>query len=419
MARIPQAEIERIKREVSLERLVEASGVKLQRRGKNLFGRCPFHSPDETPSLSVTPATNLWNCLGACQGGGDVFAWVMKMQGVSFRHAYELLSSDPSLAAGGQPVRVGTVRKLPAPVAPDAEDQALRNQVIGFYHDTYLGAPEAQAYARARGIDSAEAVQRFKLGFANRTLGLRLPAKNRLAGAQIRARLERIGILRDTGHERYNGSLVIPILDEAGNVLEVYGRKITKGLRPGTAEHLYLPAECRGPSRGVWNLEALREAKEIILCEALIDALTFWCAGFRNVTAAYGTSGFTDAHLAALKRQGTERVLIAYDRDEAGDSAAAKLACELEAAGIEPWRVLFPKGMDANDYALKVTPATKALGVAIRKAVWLGKGEPRVHAAIEPQPVRIAALPVPLASEAPIAIEVRASARARGFFFSC
>ena len=62
--------------------------------------------------------------------------------------------------------------------------------------------------------------------------------------------------------------------------------------------HLYLP----GPHRGVWNEAALAAAKEIILCEALIDALTFWCAGYRNVTASYGVEGFTADHLAAFKR---------------------------------------------------------------------------------------------------------------------
>ena len=103
MARIPETEIERIKREVSVERLVQASGVSLKRMGKDLFGRCPFHD-DETASLSVTPAKNLWNCLGACKEGGDVFKWVMKMKGVSFRHAFELLDTDPSLAAAGRPV---------------------------------------------------------------------------------------------------------------------------------------------------------------------------------------------------------------------------------------------------------------------------------------------------------------------------
>ena len=76
----------------------------------------------------------------------------------------------------------------------------------------------------------------------------------------------------------------------------------------------------------MWNEAALLDHREIILCEALIDALTFWCAGFRNVTAAYGVEGFTDDHLAAFKRHGTQRVLIAYDRDDAGRARRGKLA---------------------------------------------------------------------------------------------
>src|ERR1700757_2555433 len=69
--------------------------------------------------------------------------------------------------------------------------------------------------------------------------------------------------------------------------------------------------------------------------------------------------------------------LIAYDRDEAGDRAAEKLAQQLMAQGLDCYRILFPKGLDANEYALKVGPAAKSLGVAIRSAQWLGKGEAR------------------------------------------
>jgi hypothetical protein len=127
----------------------------------------------------------------------------------------------------------------------------------------------------------------------------------------------------------------------------------------------------------VWNEAALAASREGILCEALIDALTFWCAGYRNVTAAYGIEGFTADHLAAFKQHGTERVLIAYDRDEAGDRAAEKLSQQLIAEGLDCYRILFPKGMDANEYALKVGPASKSLGVAIRSAQWLGKGQPK------------------------------------------
>ena len=75
----------------------------------------------------------------------------------------------------------------------------------------------------------------------------------------------------------------------------------------------------------------------------------------RNVTASYGVNGFTADHRAAFDQHGTERVYIAYDRDEAGNKAAAKLAEELMEMGIECFRVVFPKGMDANEYALKVS----------------------------------------------------------------
>ena len=162
---------------------------------------------------------------------------------------------------------------------------------------------------------------------------------------------------------------------------------MTPRLREGTPLHLYLP----GPHGGVWNEAALVASKEIILCEALIDALTFWCAGYRNVTASYGVNGFTDDHRAAFKKHGTRQVFFAYDRDEAGEAAAGPLAEELMAMGIECYRVLFPKGMDANEYALKVQPAPKSLGVLLNKAEWLGRGK---------RPVVTVSAPIPISASA-------------------
>jgi len=84
MARIAEAELERIKGEVSVQRLAEARGVQLKKHGDNLLGLCPFHE-DRNPSVVVTPSKNLWHCLGACQAGGGPIDWVMRAQGVSFR----------------------------------------------------------------------------------------------------------------------------------------------------------------------------------------------------------------------------------------------------------------------------------------------------------------------------------------------
>jgi DNA primase len=223
MARIPQGEIERLKSEVSVERLVTGSGVALRRAGKDLLGHCPFHE-DREASLVVTPSKNLWHCFG-CQVGGGPIDWVMKRNGVSFRHAVELLREGVGVFAA-KPVKETSMRALAAPVSLDADEQLTLNQAIGYYHETLKASPEALAYLKARGIDHPEAIERFRLGFANRTLGLRLPEKNRRAGALMRARLTRVGILRASGHEHFNGTLVIPILDENGNVTEVYGRRI-------------------------------------------------------------------------------------------------------------------------------------------------------------------------------------------------
>ncbi len=373
MARIPEHEIERLKAEVSVQRLAEARGIKLDRHGANLIGLCPFHE-DHEPSLVITPAKNLWRCLGACGKSGSVIDWVMKCNGVSFRHAVELLRANhPSLAVPGPIVQRGTTAavKLNAPFKIDADDQSALNQVVDYCHATLMQSPEALKYIQSRGLEHPEMIDHFRLGFSNRTLCYRLPERNRKDGSEIRDRLQRLGILRESGHEHFTGSVVIPVIDLNGNVTEIYGRKITEGLRQGTPLHTYLP----GPHKGVWNEEALTVSKEIILCESLIDALTFWCADYRNVTASYGVNGFTDDHREAFKKHATKKVLIAYDRDEAGEKAAHELANELIAMGIDCYRVLFPKGMDANEYGCKVKPAAKSLGVLLNKVEWLGKGK--------------------------------------------
>lgn len=375
MARIADEVIERIKTEVSLVRLAENQGYALVKQGKDFALCCPFHE-DKTPSCVITPKSNLFNCFG-CGAGGSVIDWVMKTQGVSFRHAVELLKNNiadsSSLVASSEPIKKTTVPKLAAPVSVAADDQTLLREVVDYYHDTLLQSPEALAYLESRGLNDAELINHFKLGYANRTLGLRLPQKNRKTGAELREKLQRIGVYRESGHEHLNGSIVVPLFNSANEVAQLYGRKILDGLRAGTAYHLYLP----GDHAGVFNLEYLQATKpgDIILCEALIDALTFWRWGFRNVTSSFGVNGFTDELLQTLITLNINRVLIAYDRDEAGNAAAEKVAKQLNEHGIDAFRVLFPKGMDANEYALKVTPAPKSLEVAIRKAEWIGNGE--------------------------------------------
>ncbi len=375
MARLPEDVIERIKSDISLLRLVESQGYQPKKQGKDYAVSCPFHKGDDTPSLIISPKSNLFNCFG-CGAAGSVIDWVMKTRGISFRHAVEILEQDITALAASQPdnkpAKLSRKQQLDVLLSTDAETQTLLNQVIDFYHDTLKQSPEALNYLESRGLSDRELIDRFKLGYANRTLGYRLPRKKTKDGDKLRGQLEAIGIYRESGHEHLNGSLVVPIFNSDGDVVEVYGRKLLNNLRKGTPKHLYLP----GPHAGVWNGEGLVDQKEVILCEALMDAMTFWVNGYRNVTASYGTSGFTDDHLQHFKHCGVERVLIAYDRDEAGNSAAEQLAKQLIGEGFDCFRIELPKGMDVNEYALQVTPAQKSLGLVIRKAVWLGAGKP-------------------------------------------
>ena len=132
MPRIADEVIERLKQDISLQRLAERGGVKLKRHGADLLGLCPFHE-DHEPSLVISPKKNLWHCLGACNTGGTVIDWVMKAEGVSFRHAVELLRGDIPALATSEPVKQSTVRKLAPPLDRNADDARALEQVVALY----------------------------------------------------------------------------------------------------------------------------------------------------------------------------------------------------------------------------------------------------------------------------------------------
>ena len=367
MGRIAETELDSLKSSVDLAALVRSKGIELKKHGsKDLAGLSPF-TDEKTPSFIVTPGKNLWHCMSSGQGG-SVIDFVMKYDGVSFRQAVELLrTKNPSLYKSAGPVRKSTVPKLPPPIEFDADDQTLFGQVLDYYAERLKENKAAVDYLKKRGLWNEEALKRFRIGYADRTLGLTLPHKNRKDGAEIRTRLQRLGIYRESGHEHFNGSLVFPVIDKEGNVTEIYGRKV--GSQKSGIYHLYLP----GPHAGIWNPDCLK-SPEIIMTESIIDALTFWVNGFRNVTAIYGTEGFTDEHLEAFRSHKTQKVYLAYDRDKAGDCAAERDAERLQSHGIECFRVKFPAGHDANEYATKVKPAAMSLKAVLSGAEWLGRG---------------------------------------------
>jgi DNA primase catalytic core len=388
MPRIPQPDLDRIKQGVPLVDLAAERGVVLSGQGTNLVGRCPFHD-DRTPSLVIDPVQNLWNCLGACQQGGDAIRWVEVAEGVGFVEAVARLRAwlDGVPAAPAAALAGPRLRAAPAAPTADATD-LLRRVVLEHYPSRLVSGSPGAVYLERRGLTDRALWARFHLGVADRTLdaGLGLSGSSRAAQTQARAALQAVGLVRATGHEHLRGCVTIPITDAAGAVVGCYGRRIEA---QDHIRHLYLP----GPHRGVWNEAGVAAATRptgswepgtVILCEALIDALSVIQAGFEHTTAAYGVGGFTADHHAALRRHGIRRVLIAYDRDEAGDTAATALAARLAHDGIACWRVRFPPGQDANAVALRQGgDAAAAFAALFASAVWMGSGaEPRRRGAL-------------------------------------
>lgn len=374
MPRIPDELIARIKEETDLAAVVRARGITLEKHGTgNLVGLCPFHADKSTPNFIVTPGKGLFRCM-SCGAAGNVIQFVEKFDGISFRHAVEVLAegrfANPA-TSDGVPRKRAAVKQLPPPIDLSAAHGELLEQVAAYYHDRLLGdfGGPGIDLLRRRGLDDKTLIGHFRLGLADGSLSMRLPHIQWKDGRQVRDALKQSGIYRDTGREHLNGCLVIPIQGADGEVLNLYGRRALPDnkLSSGASKHLYLPR----PHRGILNPEALKN-REVILCEALLDALTFWRHGIKNVTSTYGTEGFTGELLQALIDARVASVRLAFDADEAGERATAKISQKLMAIGIECHRIKLPWGEDVNSFALKSPTPAEDLTAAVNGAEWLG-----------------------------------------------
>ena len=195
----------------------------------------------------------------ACGKAGNAIQFVQAHDGLSFRHAFEVLRHGQGAAFAARPLtKQSTVPHLPCPLDAEADDAALFGQVAAYYHERLKSlqtatTATARAYLASRGLDNDKLIDRFQIGFADRTLGLRLPNKNRTEGERLRSRLTQLGLWRESGHEHFNGCIVVPFQDEAGTVVSLYGRRAQRG----DLKHLYLP----GPHRGLFNRQCFDSAR--------------------------------------------------------------------------------------------------------------------------------------------------------------
>lgn len=255
------------------------------------------------------------------------------------------------------------------------DDQTLLSAVVGHYRHALADSSATLRWLQEHGVTDGDVLEVFGLGWSDRTLGLSLPISARAAGRELRGRLQSLGVLRDTGHEHFRGSVVVPVRDGDGRVVQLYGRRVQRPQRARggrePAEVLWLPA----PARALWHREAMASA-EVIVASSILDGLVWWSAGYRNVVAPGGPDGLPGDLAAHLVDAGVTRVLLAQPRTSEGEDTAAGLTAGLTPAGVECFRVVFPHGCDASTVAVEVNDPTDALGERLRAAVWLGAGPP-------------------------------------------
>lgn len=313
-------ELEALKEGVDLAAVMAGYGVELKPKGKSLVGHCPFHD-DEKPSLSVTG--KLWQCFG-CQAAGDVLSFLQLKEKVDFPGAVALLRNWKG-----------------APDPQEGERRSQRAEVMErmahLYHQSFWESSEAQAFLTARGLDDRDTWQAFRVGYCDGSLAQRF-AGNGPAAETLRA----TGLVREDGQEHFRGCLVVPLVHPERGVVGFYGRRLAGG---DNGRHFYLP----GPRQGVLNWVALKSSSRLYITEGVLDALSLWQAGIREVTCLHGLSGVPGDLKELLRKHKTREAVLVLDSDRPGREALPRLQETLENLGLTVSSLKLPDDRDPNE----------------------------------------------------------------------
>ncbi len=339
-------EVEEIKQKLDLGEVIGSYIPVLRAGGANLKARCPFHQ-EKTPSFYISRDRQMWHCFG-CGEGGDLFTFIMKMEGLDFRDALALLAERAGVKLPNyKPEEVSERRRV-----LDALSLAAR-----FYAALLESAREAAAareYLAKRGVDTAM-IQTFGLGFApaewdalTRALDKRgvAPADLEKAGLALRSE-------RGRGHyDRFRGRIMFPIRDPNGQVIGFTGRVLDPEAKE--AKYVNTPQTLAyNKSAALYGIDeargAIRAADRAVVVEGNMDVVACHQIGEKNTVAASGTA-LTAEQLRLLGRY-TQNIAIAFDADSAGAAAARRgigLAIE-QGFNVRVIRVPEGGGKDPDD----------------------------------------------------------------------
>jgi len=335
---LEEFEKDKIKDSIDIVTLFADFGVKLEKKGSNYMGCCPWHD-DKTPSLSVDKSKGVYNCFG-CGESGDSFSLVMKMRNLDFKEATKFLKDSTGDFSNITPV-VNTRKELTIEVVePHLDGEQLLEKVKDYYFSQIQSNTKALNYLDSRGLKDPSLIKHYEIGFSNGSL------KSMLSEKQIEE-LKHLGVLTDKGNETLLNHLVFPLKNSKNQVVGFYGRTINKSSK---VKHKYL----KGGHKGLLDRMVLEVYKdEIILTESVLDALSLKKLGFNNVIPCYGINGFSEPHLIEFKDRMIKGITIAFDSDESGITGSKNLGEKLLKEGFRVRELTPPKGKDWNEYLLE------------------------------------------------------------------
>ncbi len=337
--------IREIEAKIDIVELISES-VTLSRKGNRYWGLCPFHQ-EKTPSFSASREKQMFYCFG-CHAGGNIFSYLMKREGLDFREALEVLAAK----AGVEIVQ-----------ARDKKSSDKRKQVVlinnlaaDYFHEVLMSnkGKKALEYLQDRGV-TMESIQTFHLGYAPDNWNAL--EENLLKKGNLLESLKLSGLIKrsenqDRYYDLFRDRVIFPITQYNRDVVGFGGRSLGDNM----PKYLNTPeTEIFSKRKNLYGLtqarDRIRETNEAILVEGYMDCIKLHQAGILQVVASLGTALTEDQ--ASILRRYTEKVLLLYDGDEAGQRETLRALDILRQQGLHVDVVTLPGGKDPDEYIVK------------------------------------------------------------------
>lgn len=354
--RIPEETIEEIRHSVDIVDVI-SEYVQLKKQGRNYFGLCPLHG-EKTPSFSVSAEKQIFHCFG-CGAGGNVFTFIMEMEGCSFVDAVVKLSKKTNVVLENVPASAATVHH-----DRTVQEMLRAHELLQkLYHHLLVNTTEGQKalfYLQQRGL-SQEIIKKFQIGYSPNSWNMQTTYLQK-RGFSLE-NMERAGLLirRQNGEflDRFRDRIMFPIWDQQGRTVAFGGRILHES--PNEPKYMNSPETIlyqKGKLLFPMHLArtGIRKTKKIVLFEGYMDVISAWNAGVDYGVATLGTA--LSLEQATTMKRLADEVIICFDGDNAGKNATLKAAEILQQADVHVEVANLPDNLDPDDYIQNYGPSS-------------------------------------------------------------